>query len=171
MPETTKTARKRQANPLEIGFMLLLITLLTPYMLAYLLHEFYLRLMFHRIWASQGRFVLFVYSNSPNWKNYIESHVLPPIRDYAIVLNWSERSQWKGRLSWPVQAFRHWGGSKDFNPLAIVYCGPTMIRTIRFFQALRAFKHGDEASLRQAEAQLMELVTARAGRLARAKAR
>jgi hypothetical protein len=166
MPDTTDAAQTGMVNPLKVVAMVLLITLLSivllPFAVVYLVWSIYLRLRFHWIYAREGKFVLFVYSNSPNWKSYIESQVLPPIKDYAIVLNWSERSQWKDWESWPVQAFHHWGGSKEFNPLAVVYCGPTKIRTVRFFQAFRDFKHGDEASLRQAEAQLLELVTARA---------
>lgn len=159
-------AERKKANPIETVVMLLLIALLCivffPFILAYVVREIYLRFQFHRVYISQGKFVLFVYSDSPNWKSYIESKVLPPIKDYAIVLNWSERSKWKGKKSWPVQAFRHWGGSKEFNPLAIVFCGLTRVRTIRFYQAFRDFKHGKEAPLREAESQLSELVKARA---------
>ena len=158
-------AEQKKANLIETVVMLLLIALMCivffPVTLAYLVTEIYLRFQFQRVYTSQGKFVLFVYSDSPNWKSYIESQVLPSIKDHAIVLNWSERSRWKGKKSWPVRAFRHWGGRKEFNPLAIVFCGLTRVRTIRFYQAFRDFRHGKEGPLREAESQLSGLVKVR----------
>ena len=110
----------------------------------------------HRAATPHQKFILFVYSDSPNWKSYIERNILPQIQDHAVILNWSERNQWD-KTSWPVQVFEHWGGQKNFNPLAVVFCGLTQVRVIRFYRAFLDFKHGKEALLRQAESQLLEL--------------
>ena len=153
--------RPKKANPIETIFMSLLIVLiyivLFPFLLPHIVRDISLRLKFRNVASSQGKFILFVYSNSPNWKSYIERNILPQIQDHAVILNWSERNQWD-KTSWPVRVFKHWGGRKDFNPLAVVFCGLTRVRVIRFYQAFLDFKHGKEASLHQAECQLLELV-------------
>jgi hypothetical protein len=86
--------------------------------------------------------------------------MLPQIQDHAVILNWSERNQWD-KTSWPVQTFEHWSGQKDFNPLAVVFCGLTRVRVIRFYPAFLDFKHGKEGSLHKAESQLLELAKAK----------
>lgn len=46
-------------------------------------------------WGLRGKDVLFVYSDSPIWHDYMLSEMLPLVRGRAVVLNWSERSGWK----------------------------------------------------------------------------
>src|SRR5262245_11268645 len=55
-------------------------------------------------WCTRGRYALVVYSNSPVWQEYFETHVLPTIGHRGVVLNWSERNRW--RYSLPVALFR-----------------------------------------------------------------
>ena len=50
---------------------------------------------FRAAWQSQGRDLLLVYSNSPNWKRYVEETWLPRWGNRAVVLNWSERQTWR----------------------------------------------------------------------------
>jgi hypothetical protein len=44
--------------------------------------------------ASQNKKMLFAYSNSPVYKDYVESTILPMIKSKAIIFNWSERKKW-----------------------------------------------------------------------------
>src|SRR4029434_4504982 len=70
-------------------------------------------------WCARGRDVLCVYSDSPIWHDYIEQRLLPPIRHRAVVLNWSQRKRWRPSLA--RTAFHHFGGNREFNPLAVVF--------------------------------------------------
>jgi hypothetical protein len=91
------------------------------------------------IWLTwRTRFVVFVYSDSPTWKDYIEREFLPQIQDQAMILNWSERRKWKNSLA--VMAFRYFGGYKNFNPMGIVFRPFHFVKTYRFFEA---FKHNN----------------------------
>lgn len=44
-------------------------------------------------WCLRGRDILFVYSDSPIWRDYIEQRVLPCLGERAIVLNWSQLAE------------------------------------------------------------------------------
>lgn len=62
-------------------------------------------------WHPEKKHLLFVYSNSPNWKEYVEAHLLPKICPSAVVLNWSEKAQWDlTRKPLAVRVFEHWAG-------------------------------------------------------------
>jgi hypothetical protein len=39
------------------------------------------------------RRTIFVYSDSPNWKEYIDRVILPRLPENSVVLNWSYRGQ------------------------------------------------------------------------------
>jgi len=91
-------------------------------------------------WCSRGRYALVVYSNSPIWREYFETNILPAIGTRGVVLNWSDRKRW--RYSLPVVLFRFFAGTRDVNPLAIVFEPAAWPRRFRFYRAFRAFKHG-----------------------------
>jgi hypothetical protein len=91
-------------------------------------------------WCSRGRFALLVYSNSPVGQEYFEREILPMVADRCVVLNWSERKRW--RFSLAVAVFWCFGGSREFNPLAIVFRPFTWPRWFRFYRPFTAFKHG-----------------------------
>lgn len=92
------------------------------------------------VWGLQGRHILSVYSDSPIWSDYIEQEILPHIAETAVMLNWSERKQWKNSLA--VLAFKLYGGSRDFNPMAIVFRPFRFHKVFRFYEAFKDFKHG-----------------------------
>jgi hypothetical protein len=105
-------------------------------------------------WLPRGKTMLFIYSNSPNWQQDIEENVLPSIHDCAIIMNWSERKQWN-TMSPAVWAFKIIGGERDFNPMAIIFRPMRIVRTVRFFQAYRAAKHGDVHELHALKKELI----------------
>ena len=135
----------------------LLLAWAAVYLLFILLWGAVLRFWFWRAHASQGRFILFVYSESPNWQSYIEGNILPRIRDSAVVLNWSQRRNWSTECPWEARFFRRFSGDREFNPLALVFGRRGRITKIRFHQAFLDHKHGKTTSLERAEAQLYEL--------------
>src|SRR5579863_4878812 len=95
-------------------FLLLLLLIVVP--LCYLV--VYLCIWFS--WLTRGRDILFVYSDSPVWRDYMLSEMLPMVEGRAVVLNWSERSAWKW-WSLRVLAFRLFAGTKAFNLLLVVF--------------------------------------------------
>lgn len=111
------------------------------------------------MWLPRGRNILFVYSESPVWQHYIESNILPVVRSRAVVLNWSQRKQW--RFGVATAAFRHFGGHDAFNPLAVVFRPFRPARVFRFWQPFRDWKHGRGKSLRQLQAELFALIETR----------
>ena len=109
---------------------------------------------FQNRWGAQGKRLLLVYSNSPNWQAYVEENWLPQLDPIAVVLNWSERSTWATRHPFEANIFRMWAGDQEFNPLAVIIPADGAVRVIRFWQAFRDYKHGKDRTLRAAEAEL-----------------
>jgi hypothetical protein len=109
---------------------------------------------FHNCWGAHGKRLLLVYSNSPNWQEYVEENWLPQLKSISVVLNWSERRTWAQRHPFEADIFRTWAGGHEFNPLAIIIPPEGSVRVIRFWQAFRDYKHGKDRTLRAAEAEL-----------------
>lgn len=129
------------------------IPLLVPLVLAYGLYALVLHILLWLFWSPAGKRVLLVYSNSPVWQSHIEDNILPRLpRGSVVVLNWSERRRW--RWWWLSAAlFRYFGGSREFNPLAVVVQPLRWGRTFRFWRAFRDAKHGNQVPLRTIETQ------------------
>jgi hypothetical protein len=108
-----------------------------------------LHLLIWSWWCLRGRDILFVYSDSPTWHDYVERHILPYLGDRAIVLNWSGRKRWRPLLA--RMAFRHFGGSRQFNPIGIVFRPLRRTRIFRFWKPFQDFKHGHSESLAEIE--------------------
>ena len=132
------------------------------YLISMLVWGALLRAWFWRAHASQGRYILFVYSESPNWQTYVEVNILPRIADKAVVLNWSDRRGWSSDHPWEARFFRRFAGDREFNPIALVLGPRGRITKIRFHQPFLDYKHGKPAPLERAEAQLLELAKAAA---------
>jgi len=126
-----------------------LIVVILPFVLplawlAFTLHLFYraaLYLLVWALWLPRGRDILFVYSDSPIWREYMAAQVLPLVQKRAVVLNWSERKKWpKGSLGPAV--FRHFGGAREFNPLVILFRPLRPAKVFRFWSAFKDWKRG-----------------------------
>ena len=155
-------------NPITFLALGILVILATPFFLvavvAYMVWLFVwgtiLRVWFWRSHAAQGRPLFFVYSESPNWQDYVETNILPRVADHAVVLNWSDRQLWRSTSPWESRFFHHFAGRRDFNPIALVFCRFGRINAVRFHKAFLDYKHGRELGLRTAEAELFALVDA-----------
>lgn len=126
--------------------------LLLPLLVVYGLYALLLHVAVWLLWSPAGRRVLFIYSNSPVWQSYIEDNILPRLPRGSVVLNWSERRRWRW-WSLSVAVFHLFGGSRDFNPLAVVVRPLRWGRAFRFWRAFRDAKHGDRDALRLVETQ------------------
>jgi hypothetical protein len=132
---------------------LLLISLSPILIIAVLLYLLWETALYLAIWlTSQKQFIVFVYSNSPTWKDYIETEILPHIQDRAVILNWSERRHWENSLA--VLAFRYFGGYRNFNPIGMVFRPFRLVRTYRFFEAFKEFKSGDPKKVEKIKKEL-----------------
>jgi hypothetical protein len=107
-------------------------------------------------WCVRGREILFVYSDSPIWRDYIEERLLPRFGERSLVLNWSQRRKWRFSLARIV--FSHFGGRRAFNPLAVVFRPFRPTRTFRFWQPFQDFKHGKPEALHQMESDFFDLI-------------
>lgn len=123
---------------------------------AYLVSTISLHILIWSCWCARGRDVLFVYSDSPIWHDYIERHILPCLGERAVVLNWSQHKQW--RLSLAKMAFYHFGSYRQFNPLGVVFHPFRRTQTFRFWQPFRDFKHGNPESLRKVECEFFSSI-------------
>ena len=101
-----------------------------------------------------------VYSDSPHWKEYIESVLVLRISNRVVTVNWSARSQWHVNAPLEVQLFKHWGGEREYNPIAILVPRRGRVQTIRFWQAFRDRKHGNTAPLHEREGDLLRALAA-----------
>ena len=119
--------------PLIVVLVLLLLPLIPLLLATYVLYGIVLQLVIWVCWCSRGVNVLLVYSDRPNWHDYIETHIIPRLPPSTLLLNWSHRRKWKF-LSLPVMAFRFFGGSREFNPLVVVFRPFRWAKTYRFWK-------------------------------------
>jgi len=108
----------------------------------------------YRFWQRHGKFgkfILLVYSDSPNWKEYIEDSMLPRIEKHTVLLNWSRRKEWYRTHPFEARVFNHWAGKREFNPMAILLSPGHRVKQIRFWKAFKDFKRGKEGPLREVE--------------------
>jgi hypothetical protein len=142
-----------------VGIIVLTAVLLLPFVLAgSWLWGRWLQARYRAKWSKQGKPILFVYSNSPNWQRYIEEHWLPQLRSHAVVLNWSERKAWPRQRPFEARVFDYFAESEEFNPIALYFPRQGQMRTVRFWQAFRDFKHGREQKLKEAERELFDIL-------------
>jgi len=104
------------------------------------------------------RRVLFVYSDSPHWKQHVETNILPKLPRDSVILNWSERARWRS-FSVPVLLFYCFAGNREFNPIGLVFGRFTMVERYRFWQPFQDAKHGNFAALQQVEAAFLHRAT------------
>jgi hypothetical protein len=153
--------KKQSQTP---GWLLALVIVFSPAILLlvvvalvfFVLTSICLHILIWAFWCLRGRDILFVYSDSPVWHDYIEQRLLPPIRNRAVVLNWSRRKLWTFSLA--RAAFYHFGGYREFNPLAVVFRPFRRTRKFRFWQPFRDWKHGRAGKLREMEKEFFALI-------------
>ena len=148
----TETRQPWWAWPLLVPLLPLVVVAGVLWLMAAVL----LQLVVWLTWCSRGRYVLVVYSNSPTWQEYFEQNVLPAVGSRGVILNWSDRTQWSYSL--PVALFQFFGGTREFNPLAIVFQPLAWPRRFRFFRPFQAFKHGDPKEVEEMRRDLLKLL-------------
>ena len=145
--------------PLILVFFAVVLAFLAVYGAFNFIRGLWLRARFRRKWGAEGKRILFVYSESPNWQEYIEQNILPRLSPLVISLNYSRRAEWKNKKPLEAKIWEQWGTGPGFNPVAIVLPDRGRVKVVRFYQAFRDFKHGKDRLLRQKEDELYSLAS------------
>jgi hypothetical protein len=159
-------AMTRQNQPFlrrlgQTAVVALLLPLVLPLaLIAFALHLLYrlaLYLLVWVVWLPGGKDILFVYSDSPIWREYMTTQVLPMVQERAVVLNWSERTKWR---SWSlgVAVFRHFGGGREYNPLVVLFRPLRSVRVFRFWRAFKDWKRGYKESAEKLREELFSVL-------------
>jgi hypothetical protein len=110
-------------------------------------------------WMGRARQrVLFVYSDSPHWKQHVETNILPKLPHDSVILNWSAREGWRS-FSLPVLLFHCFAGRREFNPIGLVFGRFAMVERYRFWQPFQDAKHGKFGELQQIETAFLNRAT------------
>jgi hypothetical protein len=114
-----------------------------------------------RFWVRHGRkgkVILFVYSDSSNWKDHIEEKILPRLEACSVILNWSKRREWESSMQFEARLFNQWAGSGEFAPTAILFPLLGKVRVFRLWQLSQNPKHGKNKVSKEAEQSLLAAV-------------
>ena len=114
-----------------------------------------------RFWVRHGRkgkVILFVYSDSPNWKDHIEEKILPRLEACSVILNWSKRREWESSMQLEARLFNQWAGPGEFTPTAILFPLLGKVKVFRLWQLSQNPKHGKNKVSKEAEQSLFAAV-------------
>jgi hypothetical protein len=139
--------------PMVVAFVIFLLPLVPLLLATYFAYAIVLQMVIWTCWSTRGVNVLLVYSDSPNWQEYIETNIIPRLPSSTIAINWSDRRNWK-RFSLPVMAARFFGGSREFNPMVVVFRPFHWAKTYRFWRPFKDYRHGKSEPLHALEAKL-----------------
>ena len=145
----------------RFAFIALLLPIILPLLIVGLVLHFLNNVVVYLLvwvwWLPKGKDVLYVSSDSPIWKEYMETEVFPLVAERAIVLSWSARSKWP-KWSFAVRVFRTFGRGRDFNPMVVLFRPFRRARIFRFLPAFQERKHGDSASVEQLRRDLIQVL-------------
>ena len=152
-PESTRR------RVLSFSLIVLLLPIILPLaILALVLHVLNKAVVYLLVWVCwlpRGKDVLYVSSDSPIWKEYMEVEIFPLVAERAVVLSWSARSKWP-KWSFAVRVFRTFGRGRDFNPMVVLFRPFRRARIFRFLPAFQERKHGNNASVERLRNDLMQ---------------
>jgi hypothetical protein len=156
-----KTTPRQKENKWE-GIVGILITILLLPIAAivyayFILSKILLTVLAWSVWCSRGKYILFVWSDSPIWKDYIVREFLPKIEHRTVMLNWSQRNQWN-RWALSVNILGFFGGNRQFNPMAIVFRPFRRTQVFRFWKPFKDYQRGDKAPLEDISKDFLEYV-------------
>jgi hypothetical protein len=140
--------------PVVLPLLVIVLPLVVIASVLQFLNEIIVYLLVWLCWLRKGKDILFVSSDSPVWKEYMNTEILSLVAERAIVLNWSERSKWS-KLSLPVRVFRKFGGRRNYNPIVVLFRPLRRARVFRFLPALRDSKHGHTKNIEQLRRELI----------------
>jgi len=153
--EPESTGRK----VLKFTLLVLLLPIILPLailgLVLHVLNKAVVYLLVWMWWTPRRKDALYISSDSPIWKEYMEAEIFPLVAERAVVLNWSARSKWP-KWSFAVRVFRTFGRGRDFNPMVILFRPFHRARIFRFLPAFQERKHGNNASIEELRRDLMQ---------------
>ena len=162
VPDGAARRMTRQKEPLsrriwKAALVVALLPLALISLTLYLAHRIALYLLVWVLWLPRGKDILVVYSDSSIWREYMATEVLPLVQECAIVLNWSERNRWP-RLSLRVHVFHSFGGSREFNPLVVLFRPFRHARVFRFWLPFKDWKRGSREPVERLRQELFSVL-------------
>lgn len=153
--QPVSSSRKLLRLTLTVLLLPLILPLAVIGLALYALNKAVVYLLVWLWWWPRGKDVLYVSSDSPIWKEYMEAEIFPLIAERAVLLSWSARSNWP-KWSFAVRVFHTFGGRRDFNPMVVLFRPFRRTRVFRFLPAFQQRKHGDNASIEQLRHELVQ---------------
>lgn len=153
MPSEPARKNRPLTNIVGLATVFLLFPLGVAFIAAWVVGMIALHLALCLAWLPRGRRVLFVTSDSPKWKPYLDEQVVPRLPKGTVVLNWSESARWSP-FSIGVWLFRMWSGPREYNPIAIVVRPLGSPKVFRFFGPFEEQKRGRPEALQSVESAL-----------------
>jgi hypothetical protein len=148
---------------LRVSLIVLLLPVILPLaflgLIFSLLNQTFVYLLVWIWWLPRGKDVLYISSDSPIWKEYMEAEILPLVAERAVVLSWSARDKWP-KWSFTVRVFRTFGRGRDFNPMVVLFRPFCRARVFRFLPAFQERKHGSNASIERLRHDLVQALSA-----------
>ena len=145
----------------QISLFVVLLPIIIPlffiFIIGVMLYQASLYLLIWLLWLPRGKNVLFVSSDSPNWKEYMSGQVLPLVASRAVILNWSERKNWP-RRSLATHFFRTHAGDREFNPMVVAFRPMRRAAFFRFYGPLKDWKHGNSEPVEWLRQELADYV-------------
>jgi hypothetical protein len=160
MVEPTDRKNKPFTNVIGLAVVFLLFPLGVAFLAGWLIAALALHLALLLLWLLRGRRVLFVYSESPHWKPYLDQHIVPRLPRNAVILNWSERKGWSW-LNLGVWLYWFWSGPRQYNPMAMVVRPLNVPRVFRFWSAFGELERGNPGPLKDVETAFLAAIGVR----------
>jgi hypothetical protein len=154
----------KEAQSIKNWLLIALAIVASPLLLlvgiGYMLYKLFCSLVTHIaiwfFWCRKGIFSMFVYSDSPTSKPYLQEYLIPVLPQSTIILNWSDQKNWKDRFAKSV--FLHFGGRKNYCPLGIVFRPFHRTFVFRFWKPFLDFKHGRQLGVEQIATTFLEAI-------------
>jgi hypothetical protein len=142
------------------GFLgLLLVPLLVIYAIPFVfvggVYRTLVNLSVWWLWCRRGKDVFYMSSQSPVWREYMETHILPLVQERAVIVDWTERRELE-RFSLKAAVARSYSREKEFNPIVVLFRPFHMRREFRFHGAFREYKHGKPEKVEVLRTELIE---------------
>jgi hypothetical protein len=152
-PPTPRPDPGPLSNVIGLVTVFALFPLGVAYLAVWLVATWLLHVALAVAWLPRGRRVLYVASDDPRFKPYLDAHVEPRLPKSTVRLNGSERAGWSS-LDLGVWLYRLWAGDRSESGVVVVVRvlrGPLVLR---FARALEAVERGEPGPLRALEAKL-----------------
>jgi len=158
-PTMSREPESTRRKVLRVTLVVLLLPIILPLAIVglglHFLNKVVVYLLVWVWWLPGGKDVLYVSSDSPIWKEYMEIEIFPLVAERAVVLSWSARSKWP-KWSFAVRVFRTFGRGRDFNPMIALFRPFRCARIFRFLPAFQERKHGNNASVERLRNDLVQ---------------